>query len=54
MFFLVLFTWINLKNVKDGFALILQTDFIQGQVVGIERFANGEPLALQVKVSSIH
>ena len=40
--------------MKDGFALILQNSFIQGGVVGVESFADGEPLTLQVQVSLIH
>ena len=47
-----LFTWIN---EPDDFSLKLQNDWIQDQVVGVEKFTDGEPLTLQLQVlSSIH
>ena len=51
--FLALFNWINLKSIQDGFAFILQNYSMWGhQVVGVKRFTDGEPLTLQLQVSS--
>ena len=47
----MLFNWKNLKDVKDGFAFILQNDRIQDGVFGVERFVNDEPVTLQLQVS---
>jgi len=43
------FTWVN---ESDDFSLKLQNDWIQGRVVGIEKFTDGEPLTLQLQVLS--
>ena len=48
--FIVLFNWINLPNAQD-FAFVLQNDLVHGQVVGVEKFINGESLSLQLQVS---
>ena len=48
--FLVLFNWINLPNAQD-FAFVLQNDLVHGQVVGVEKFVDGESLSLQLQVS---
>ena len=52
LFFLVLFIWIN-KPTPSGFCFILQNNWIKGRVVGVENFNDGEPLSLQLEVSSL-
>lgn len=49
--FLVLFNWVNLNNVNDDFAFILQNE---DRVIGVENFVDGEPLTLQLQVCLIH
>ena len=48
----MLFDWIN-KSTPDGFGFILQNNWINVQVVGVENFADGEPLTLQLEVGSL-
>ena len=43
------FNWIN-KSTPDGFSFILQNNWINVRVVGVEKFTDGEPLTLQMEV----
>ena len=53
MHIIVIFNWRNLTNKKMHFAFILLSGVVSGQVVGVERFADGEQLSLQLQVGCI-